>query len=181
MNNWEIVPQEAKIDKEDVLVDVKEISWRPSSPKEIAGGAGEFKRLGTPTFRILYRHVTYGETHKVVAQYVKMKRGGKIVNEAGQPWKKGDVVAYEWRVNLHHPDVVKPKQIRTPNRVTCVSIDDPSGAMQTVKSSTGTSPYDSFFQRVLPENLRDAAFRITIQQLLDNAISEREQALADAA
>lgn len=174
MSNWQIVPQEAIIDKETVMVDCKEISWRPASDKEIAAGSGEFKRLGTPTFRVLYRHVKFGEEHKVVAQYVKKKRGGKVVKIAG-------VVQFEWRVNLHFPDRIKPKQILTRNRVTSVSIDDPTGETQVVKSSTGTSPYDSFFDRVLPENLRDASFRLVIQQLFDEAISDREERLAEAA
>lgn len=173
MSNWMIVRQEATIGKGDaketILVDCKSIDWRPSSAKEIQQGADDFKRLGTPTFRILYRHKKWGGDTKIVAQYVKTKRSGKLVKIAG-------VQQYEWRVNLHHPDVTKPKQLLMPQRVTCVSIDCPSGEMVTEKSSTGTAPYDSFFKRVLPENLRDADFRTTIQGLLDDAIYEREQA-----
>lgn len=169
MSNWTIVTQTAKIDKEDVEVDCKEISWRPSSPKEIAGGADDFKRLGTPTFRVMFKHIKGDGIYKVVAQYVKLKRGGKLV-------KIGDVQQYEWRVNMHYPDRIVKKQLMTRNRVTSVSIDCPSGETKVEKSSTGTSPYDSFFNRVFPQTMRDEQFRGIVEGLLDEAISEREAA-----
>jgi hypothetical protein len=169
MSNWMIVTQTAKIDKEDVEVDCKEISWRPSSQKEVAAGAGEFKRLGTPTFRVMFKHVKGDGIYKVVAQYVKLKRAGKLV-------KVGDVQQYEWRVNMHYPDRIVRKQIMTRNRVTSVSIDCPSGETKVEKSSTGTSPYDSFFSRIFPNVMRDEQFRSIVEMLLNEAIQEREAA-----
>jgi|APSaa5957512535_1039671.scaffolds.fasta_scaffold155927_2 hypothetical protein len=169
MSNWMIVSQEAKVNKETVSVDCKEISWRPSSPKEQAAGGGEFKRLGTPTFRVTFKHIKGTGIYKVVAQYVKMKRGGKLVKLAG-------IQQFEWRVNMHYPDKVVRKQLMTRNRVTSVSIDCPSGETKIEKSSTGTSPYDSFFSRVFPGVLRCEAMRFLIEGLLSEAISEREAA-----
>jgi|TARA_Y100000034_G_scaffold133414_1_gene198815 hypothetical protein len=153
--NWEVIPQEATINKETVEVAVKNIAWRPASAKEQAAGSGEFKRLGKPTFRILFKHVKGDGQFKLVAQLVK-----------GQ-----------WRVNLHDPDIEKPADMMWRNRVTCVSMAHPT-KRQIIKKSTGTSPYASFFGRVFGERIRDAAFRVHVQQLLDEAISEREQAAA---
>jgi hypothetical protein len=172
--NWMIVAQEAKVDKETVSVDCKEISWRPASAKEQAKGSGEFKRLGTPTFRVTFKHIKGDGIYKVVAQYVKLKRGGKLVRLDGE-------IQYEWRVNMHYPDKVVRKQIMTRNRVTSVSIDCPSGETKIEKSSTGTSPYDSFFNRVFPNVMRDASFRLIVEGLLSEAISEREESMKEAA
>jgi len=172
-NNWEIVSQTATVgkgdDKQEIEVDCKEISWRPSSPKEIAAGGGEFKRLGTPTFRVLFKHVKGDGIYKVVAQFVKLKRAGKLVKVDGEQ-------QYEWRVNMHYPDKVVRKQLMTRNRVTSVSIDCPSGETKIEKSSTGTSPYDSFFNRVFPQVMRCASMRLTIEGLIADVISDREEA-----
>ena len=105
----------------------------------------------------MFKHVKGDAPFKLVAQY-----------------RKG-----EWRVNLHEPDKLQQKEI--PYRgVSHVTIR--TGEWTMVKGgSCGTKPYDAFFNRYLPERIRDAAFRITLQSLLDNAISEREAALAEAA
>ena len=167
MSNWEIVPQEAKINKEDVIVDCKEISWRPSSPKEIASGSEAFKKLGTPTYRVLFKHVKFAGEFKVVAQHVKMMRHGKVV-------KVGDVTQMEWRVNMHWPDRIVKKQLMTRSRTTSVSIDCPSGATKIEKKSTGSSPFEPFFARVFPKCVRDEPVRILSESLLSEAIQERE-------
>ena len=163
-----IVSQEATVNKEPVSVDCKEISWRPSSPKEVAAGGGEFKRLGTPTFRVMFKHVQGRGVYKVVAQYVKKKREGKLVKIGGEQ-------QFEWRVNMHYPDKVVKKHIMTRNRLSTVSIPCPSGKMITEKTSTGTHPYNSFFDRVFPKTMRCSDMRETIEGLLSEAIADREE------
>jgi hypothetical protein len=162
MTNWTILKQTAKVDKEDVEVECKEITWRPASEAELAAGSGQFKKLGIPTFRVLFKHNRSDDTEffKVVAQYRPRKRGE-------QP---------EWRVNLHHPDEVKEKQLLTRQRTTSVSIACPTGDTVIVKSSTGTHPIESFFSRIFPENLRCVGTRYTVEKLLREAITEREAA-----
>ena len=171
MSNWEIVPQEQTIKGETSLVDCKQIVWRPASDKEQEAGSGEFKKLGTPTYRVCFKHIKDNGVFRVVAQYKAMKRKGKVIKDAN------DQPIMEWRVNLHDPDKTQPVQMNMKQRTTCVTMDHPF-KVQTIKSSTGTATYDLFFSRVFPERIRDASLRVNVMQLLDHAIFEREQAIA---
>lgn len=167
MSNWEIVPQEQTIKGETSLVDCKQLVWRPASDKEQEAGSGEFKKLGTPTYRVCFKHIKDDGIFRVVAQLRAMKRKGSVIKDgSGQP-------VMEWRVNLHDPDKTQPVQMNMKQRTTCVTIDHPF-KVQTIKTSTGTVPYDSFFDRVFPERIRDTSLRVNVMQLLDNAIFERE-------
>ena len=148
--NWEIVTQEQTVRGETFEVDCKNVAWRPASSKEKQAGSGDFKRLGTTTLRILFRHVKGNGVFKLVAQY-----------------RKG-----EWRVNLHNPDRIVPKEIKV-NRVHTLTIAHPTET-KIVKSSTGTKTYDRFFNVTFPERIKDAIFRETVKSILDSHIGNIE-------
>lgn len=148
--NWEIVPQEQTVRGETFEVDCKNVAWRPASSKEKQAGSGDFKRLGTTTLRIMFRHVKGNGVFKLVAQF-----------------RKG-----EWRVNLHEPDKIVPKDIKV-NRASVVSIPHPTET-KVVKSSTGTKSYNMFFNVTFPNRIRDAIFRDTVKTILDSHIGNIE-------
>ena len=148
--NWEIVPQEQTVRGETFEVDCKNVAWRPSSSKEKQAGSGDFKRLGTTTLRIMFKHVKGDGTFKLVAQF-----------------RKG-----EWRVNLHEPDKIVPKDIKV-NRMAVVSMPHPTET-KVVKRSTGTKTYDRFFNVTFPERIRDSIFRDAVKSILDSHIGNIE-------
>lgn len=156
--NWEIVPQERTVKGETILVDCKEIKYRPASERELEEGSGTLKRLGIPTYKILFKHIKDDGIFRVVMQH-----------------RKG-----RWQLNLHDPDKVKPVEMRQPNRVTCVTLPHPE-RKQVVKSSTGTYPYEVFFGRIFGERIKDESFRLIIQSLFDEAIRQREEKMKQAA
>lgn len=157
---WEIVLQEVKNKEETFDVECKELVWRPASEKE----GGKFKKIGYPTYRILFQHkMDQGKIFKIVAQF---RSSGKRPPE--------------WRLNLHDPDQERPVELIMRNRVSVVTLDHPFET-KTVKHSTGTVPYRTFFRDKFPERIRNEEFRNYCKVLLDNALSERIDVEAIAA
>lgn len=153
MSNWFVVPQVETRKGESFDVDCKLMRWRPANANEQAQG-DEFKPMRA-TFCVKFSHrMDHTNVFKITAQY-----------------RQG-----EWRYNLHEPDRVVAKEVRS-NSVTSVTRE--TEGTRVVKESTG-GKVEHIFRRVFTERVRDAEFVETVMGLFA-ARMPKEKAASEAA
>lgn len=180
-----VVKQQVQTDKDgnEFEVDVKQIKSRPASEKELERDGTPWKRM-CPTFKLQFAHITEPDNvFEIVAQYRKPKRNetkGKttisvVRNNSGKleyrqtSTTESEQAEPEWRLNLKEPERIEGggKQLnsfgygkRTERR--------------TVKESSGTTTIDIFFERTLPERVREQEFVNLVARLFGDVFAETE-------
>ena len=149
MSKWYVVSQEEKQQGESVDVDCKLMRWRPANAKERAQG-DDFKPMRA-TLCVKFSHeLSNGEEFKITSQF----RGG------------------EWKYNLHEPDRVVPKEVRSSS---VKMVTRQTDEMTVKKESTGSKP-EATFRRIFQERVRDAEFVEKVMGLFAARQPNREAA-----